>query len=53
MIPTAHLSPQPKRHPDWFSRFCTDVTLEWGAQNCPFPWGDLDPYIIHGSLGPS
>jgi len=21
-------------------------------QNCPFPWGDLDPYLIHGSLSP-
>ena len=21
-------------------------------QNCPFPWGDLDPHLIHGSLGP-
>jgi len=19
-------------------------------QNCPFPWGDLDPYLIHGSF---
>jgi len=22
-------------------------------QNCPFPWGDLDPHLIHGSLGTS
>jgi len=22
-------------------------------QNCRFPWGDLDPHLIHGSLGPS
>jgi len=21
-------------------------------QNCPFPCGDLDPHLIHGSLGP-
>jgi len=21
-------------------------------QNCPFPWGDLDPHLIHGPLGP-
>jgi len=21
-------------------------------QNCPFPWGDLDFHLIHGSLGP-
>ena len=19
-------------------------------QNCPFPWGDMDPHLIHGSL---
>jgi len=22
------------------------------SQNYPFPWGDLDPHLIHGSLGP-
>jgi len=21
-------------------------------QNCPFPWGDLDPHLTHDSLGP-
>ena len=21
-------------------------------QNCPFTWKDLDPHLIHGSLGP-
>ena len=21
-------------------------------QNCHFPWGDLDPHLIRGSLGP-
>ena len=21
-------------------------------QNCPFPWGDLDPHLIHGPRGP-
>jgi len=21
-------------------------------QNCLFPWGDLDPHLIHGSMGP-
>jgi len=30
--------------------------LQWDApfplQNCPFPWGDMDPHLIHGSLGP-
>jgi len=24
VLPLAHRSPQPKRHLDWFSRFCTD-----------------------------
>jgi len=30
-------------------------TLQWTAhppQNCPFPWMDLDPNLIRGSLGP-
>jgi len=28
-------------------------TLQWPPlppQNCPFPWGDLDPHLTHGSL---
>jgi len=24
----------------------------FSPQNCAFPWGDLDPHLIHGSLGP-
>jgi len=53
-------SPQPKRHIDQFSHFCTThgrVSLYFAMghpfppQNCPFPWGDLDPHLIHGSLG--
>jgi len=31
-------------------------TLQWDApfrpQNCSFPWGNLDPHLIRGSLGP-
>jgi len=30
-------------------------TLQWAAlppQNCPFPWGDLDTCLLHGSFGP-
>jgi len=42
-----HLNPQPKRHLDRFSRFCTALaerpyTLQWAAflpQNCPMSWG--------------
>jgi len=61
VIPWTSPSPQPKRHLDRFSRFCTDdrgVCLHFtmghpfSPQNCPFPWGDLDPNLIHGSLGP-
>jgi len=30
--------------------------LQWDAPfpppNCPFPWGNLNPHLIHGSLGP-
>jgi len=59
MIPTAHLSPQPKRHLEQFSRFCTDVRIvslyftmghPFPPPNCPFPWRDLDPHLVHGSL---
>jgi len=60
MIPTAHLRPQPKWHPYRFSRLCTDdrrVSLYFTMGHpfptiCPFPWGDLEPHLIHGSLGP-
>jgi len=61
MIPTAHPSSQPKWHPYRFSRLCTDdhrVSLyftmgrPFSPKICPFPLGDLDPYLIHGSPGP-
>jgi len=48
----AHLNPQPKRHLDRFSRFCTGDCLvslyftmgcAFPPQNCPFQWRDLDP----------
>jgi len=60
-IPTAHPTPQPKRHPYRFRRLCTDdrrVSLyftmgrSFSPKICPFPWGDLDPNLIHGSPGP-
>jgi len=52
MIPWAHANPQPKRHLDWFSCFCTDdrrvclyfiVVRPFPPQKCRFPSGDLDP----------
>ena len=61
MIPWALQSPQPKQHLDWFSRCFTAhrrVSLYFKMdhpsppQNCPFPWGDVDPHVIHGSLCP-
>jgi len=61
MIPMAHPSPQPKRHPYRFSRLCTDdrrVSLyftmgrPFSPQNLPLPRGDLDPHLIHGSTAP-
>jgi len=61
MISSAILSPQSKWHHDWFSHFHTGdcrVSLYFTIW-CPFPrWklllcmGDLDPHLIHGSLGP-
>jgi len=60
MIPMAHPSPQPKWHLDWFSHIRTGnrrvslhftVGRPFSPQNCPFPCGDLDPRLIHGSLG--
>jgi len=56
-IPTAHPSPQPKRHLNRFSGFCTDdrrVSLySYFTMGRPFPVGDLNPHLIHGSLCPS
>jgi len=52
MIPTAHPTPQPKRHRDRFIRFRTgdrrvSYTLQRDApfplQNYPFLWEDLQP----------
>jgi len=60
-IPETHPSPQTKRHLYRYSHFCTHdcrVSLyftmgrPFPPQNCPFPWEDLDPHLIHGSLGP-
>ena len=63
MISWAHSSPQPKRHLDRFSRFCTDncrVSLYF-TMGRPFPsqsWpsiGGSGPpsNTVHGSLGPT
>jgi len=61
MIPTAHQSPQPKRHPYRFSRLCTDdrrVSLyftmgrPFSPKNLPLPMGGSGPHLIHGSPGP-
>jgi len=58
VISLAHPSPQPKRHHNRFSRFCTDdrrVSLyftmgcSFPPQNCPFPWGSW-PHLIHGYI---
>ena len=60
MLPWAPTS-NPKRHLDRFRRFCTVHSRESlyfttgcpvPPQNCRFSWGDLDPHLIHGSLGP-
>jgi len=60
VIPWAHPSPQPKRHLYRFSCFCTDDCRmstqftkghPFPLRNCSFH-GDLDPHLIHGSLGP-
>jgi len=56
-----HPIPQPKCHLHWFSRFFTDVCRvslyfamgrPFSPKNCHFPWRDLDPHLIHGSLHP-
>jgi len=61
-IPWAHLRPQPKRHLDQFSRFCTDdrraslyftMGRPFSPSKLPLPMEDLDPHLIHGSLPPS
>jgi len=61
MLPSAHQSPNPKRHLDRFSRFCTvhGRVLVHFTTSCPFPplklplpIGNLDPLLTHDSLGP-
>jgi len=61
MIPTAHPSPQPKRHPYRLGRLCTDdrrVSLyftmgrPFSPKNLPLPMGESGPHLIHGSSGP-
>jgi len=59
----AHLSPHPNRHIDRFSRFCTAHAREslYFTMGCSFShpfsplplcMGDLNPNLIHSSLGP-
>jgi len=54
-------SPQPKRHLDRFSRYCTDdrgvsllftVVCLFPTQNYPLPMLESRPHVIRGSLGP-
>jgi len=33
-------------------RRCAGKSRRHPLSKCPFPWGDLDPHLIHGSLGP-
>ena len=51
VLPSAHLSPQSKRPIDPFSRSCTAHGRK-SLQNSCLTWGDLDPHVIYGSLGP-
>jgi len=52
LLPSAHPSPQLKRHIDRFSRFCTGhcrvslhftIGCSFPSYKLPFPMGDLDP----------
>jgi len=60
MIPWTHPSPQPEKHLDGFSRFCTDdrrVSQYFNgtvlsSSRFSLPMGDLDSHLIHHSLGP-
>jgi len=57
VLPSIHLSVQRKRQIDRFSRSCTAQCRNYlyfyngrfFPRNCPSPWGDLDPHLIHGS----
>ena len=51
-IPTAHLSPQPKLHLSWFSRFCTDdrrVSIYF-TMGRPFPPKIAPSHGVSGRL---
>jgi len=61
VLPWANPSPNPKRHLDRFSRFCTardreslNVTTDRPSSLLKFPFaiGDLDPHLIHRVLAP-
>jgi len=62
VLPSAHLSPQPKRQIDWFSHLCTaHGRVSSGMpghvlspNNCPFAWGIWAPsnnICFHNSNG--
>jgi len=59
MISWAHPSLNTKQHLDRFSCFCTDRRKSlYFTMGCPFsplklpiPVGDLNPHLMHGSLG--
>jgi len=58
MVPWPHQSPQPKRHFDRLSRFCTaDGTASilqcavLPPQNCPFSWSIWTLHLINDSWG--
>ena len=61
MIPWAHPSPQPKRHLDRFSRYCTTYSSvspyftmgSTSPSKLPFSWEDLDPPSNTWFLGPT
>ena len=59
MLPWGHPSPNPKRHIRRFSCFCTERTCIYftmsrpPSSKLPLPMGDMDPHLIHDSLGPS
>jgi len=61
VLPSAHPSPQCKRHIDRFYHFCTahgrkSSYFAMGApfpKNCPFPWRGSGPHLIYDVLGQS
>jgi len=56
MLPSAHPSPQPKRHLDRFSHFFAQLTAECPGMLFPLKiapsHGGSVPRVIHGSLSP-